>query len=680
MRLISLALCNIRSYTGAHITFPSGIVLLSGDIGAGKSTILLAIEFALFGLLRGELNGNALLRNGALKGSAELAFEIDGKEYRIHRTLKRTKNTVEQDSGWILAGGTKTEGTATELKAKILQLLGYPPELLTKAKNYVYRYTIYTPQEDMKRILSDTPDERLALLRKLFDMDKYRRIIDNSQTYTKALRERKRATDLFLSDLPERKKQHDHITRDLAESKAALATLEPELKKTREDAAALRASLFALELAHAEHERKMREHATHQATLTAKRAQEAALKEEITELARQIANPAPPPPNLPQITAQKTALETQKLTREQALRSALVKAAELDALKKQSAHITAKINTLSQCPTCLQHVTDTHKHAIISEETQKIQHYESSFHEHQIQAKHAEDETKRIEQELQAIRLKEREAAVAQLAHTQYQQVQKRHELLCAQHLALTSEAAALEQNIRTLTAHLHATAPQTALTETKSAYEKLTARERDLSIRHGTLTQKIETLDKTASLLASEIARKEQAKHTLEHSQKINHYITDAFIPLMSHIEKHVLARIHHEFSATFQNGFTQLATDLLLAKLDDHFTPLIQQNGYDLDVQNLSGGERTACALAYRLALTKTINSLISTIRTKDLLILDEPTEGFSAEQLDRMRDVLAQLGLAQIIIVSHEQKIEGFADHVIRVQKNEHTSVAS
>ena len=54
-----------------------------------------------------------------------------------------------------------------------------------------------------------------------------------------------------------------------------------------------------------------------------------------------------------------------------------------------------------------------------------------------------------------------------------------------------------------------------------------------------------------------------------------------------------------------------------------------------------------------------------------------MDEPTEGFSTNQLDRVRDVLDQLGIKQIIIVSHESKIESFVDTVIRVNKQEGVS---
>ena len=51
MLLNSLVIDNIRSYEHEEVEFPRGITLFEGDIGSGKSTILMAIEFALFGFL-----------------------------------------------------------------------------------------------------------------------------------------------------------------------------------------------------------------------------------------------------------------------------------------------------------------------------------------------------------------------------------------------------------------------------------------------------------------------------------------------------------------------------------------------------------------------------------------------------------------------------------------------------
>ena len=113
---------------------------------------------------------------------------------------------------------------------------------------------------------------------------------------------------------------------------------------------------------------------------------------------------------------------------------------------------------------------------------------------------------------------------------------------------------------------------------------------------------------------------------------------------------------------------------------RLDDEFSPVIEQNGYETEIENLSGGERTACALAYRLALNKVINDLVENIKTKNIIILDEPTDGFSTEQLDKLRDVIQQLKMDQIIIVSHEEKIESFVNNIIRINKEEHVSTVA
>jgi len=129
----------------------------------------------------------------------------------------------------------------------------------------------------------------------------------------------------------------------------------------------------------------------------------------------------------------------------------------------------------------------------------------------------------------------------------------------------------------------------------------------------------------------------------------------------------------LKEEFSKLFSRWFSILVSDSLSSKLDDSFSPVIEQQDYELDYAFLSGGERTAIALAYRLSLNQVINSLLSNIKTRNLVILDEPTDGFSAQQLDKIRDVLNQLKTEQLILVSHEQKIESFVDNIIRFTKD-------
>ena len=131
-------------------------------------------------------------------------------------------------------------------------------------------------------------------------------------------------------------------------------------------------------------------------------------------------------------------------------------------------------------------------------------------------------------------------------------------------------------------------------------------------------------------------------------------------------------MAALRREFTKIFDKWFSMLTTDAFHVYLDETFSPIITQGDFELPYHSMSGGERTAVALAYRLALNQIINSILSKIKTQDLVILDEPTEGFSESQLDKVRDILQELKIGQLIIVSHEPKIESFVDHVIKLKK--------
>ncbi len=680
MQLVSLSLRNIRSYTNAKIEFPTGIVMLSGDIGSGKSTILLAIEFALFGLLRGELSGNALLRNGANEGHVELAFKLGENSYAIKRTLVRTKKSVEQDAGYLLINGVKKDATALELKSHILDLLGYPQELLTKTKNFVFRYTVYTPQEEMKRILLEDKDERVAILRKVFGVDKYERITQNASSYAKLLRERQRAFDALLSDVEEKKKIAEETKQEHAEAAAQLKTIQPSVEQARAKLANAKQQLLAIEKQRQQAELLTRDLHVAKTQLISKQQQHTLIQKDLSTASQQLVQAQKELSNIAVNDFSKKIAENSQLIteKEKNIRLATTKTAEFSLLKKQSADTAQKISTLAQCPFCMQNVTSDHKNRIVDTEHKKIQELDSHLAQHTGIIRKTEQELVQLKKELEQLRLNEKEAAVAKVKIQHAEELSRRKAGLEAQNTLLAQE-------IETVTKKLGQVETQLAqLKDVNAAYEQFKQQadtaimhERTLSIQHSTLLQKEQHLTKTLTLLEQELEKKQKTRKQLEKTQHTHQWVTDYFVPLMDVMEKYVMAKIHHEFDALFQQWFGMLVEDIMTANLDETFTPIIQQNGYDTEVENLSGGERTACALAYRLALNKTINSLISSVKTKDLLILDEPTDGFSAEQLDKMRDVLEQLHLQQILIVSHEQKIESFADRVIRISKTEHTS---
>ena len=200
MILKNITLENIRSYKNKTvIDFPYGRTLFQGDIGSGKSTILSAVEFALFGL--GDIDANHLLRVGATTGSVFLEFESNKQHYKVFRSLSRRRDKIIQNEGYLYENGTKSSYSVSELKTKILDIIKINERTETKTTSVVYRYAVYTPQEMMKQILSSNSEKRLDILRRAFGIEEYRTAKRNSEKFLSGIRVLLRTKKDLVADL-----------------------------------------------------------------------------------------------------------------------------------------------------------------------------------------------------------------------------------------------------------------------------------------------------------------------------------------------------------------------------------------------------------------------------------------------------------------------------------------------
>ena len=156
-----------------------------------------------------------------------------------------------------------------------------------------------------------------------------------------------------------------------------------------------------------------------------------------------------------------------------------------------------------------------------------------------------------------------------------------------------------------------------------------------------------------------------------LQYMENVGRWLDECFIPSLDIIETHVMATINEGFGHLFQKWFNLLVDSPdIIVELDQCFAPVVHQNGHMMEVNTLSGGEKTAVAMAYRLALNEVIKRLAN--MDDNLLILDEPTDGFSKEQMYQLKYVFDGLNASQVIIVSHEKELEGFVECNCRVVK--------
>lgn len=673
MKIKQIILNNIRSYEHQEINFTEGSTLLSGDIGSGKTSILLAIEFALFGLQPGQ-RGSALLRNGEKDGAVKIIFEVDNNEIIVERTLKKGK-TISQDYCAITINNEKKELSVTELKGKILEILNYPSEF-AKKQNLLYKFTVYTPQEEMKQIILQDSDTRINTLRHVFGINKYKKILENVSILTSKLREEKRLKEGMTANLEQNK--FNLITKEdeLKEKQSNLISVENELILKKEKRGKIQEEKNNISTKIEERNKLLQEIEKTKLVITNKNETISSNNKTINIIKTQIAE------------LQKLVFDESEIYELE--KKIFLNKKEKDNLTKNNLEINSTINSielkindskklemnfsdLKICPTCLQNVDAVYRanvlnkiHSDNAEAKNKIQELEDEKKDVLQKLKETENNISLYENKLTDLKILKMKLQGIQEKQTQVQAIESSNSIL-------KKDITLLEQHLESLIASSEYLIKFAKLFEEKqSELENAVRQERIADIKVAELKKEIEVFSKQIEQLKIEIEKTEEIKEKLNYISELENWLSKPFTSLMSFIEKNVMIRLKSEFSKLFAEWFYMLVSDNFNVRLSDDFTPIIEQQDYEIDYAYLSGGERTAIALAYRLALNQVINSLLSKIKTRDLVILDEPTDGFSEQQLDKMRDILQQLNIKQLIIVSHEQKIEGFVENVIKLKK--------
>ena len=679
MKIKKLRLKNIRSFENQEIDFPDGSILLAGDIGSGKTTILLAIEYALFGLQPGQ-KGSALLRNNSDLGEVSLELEIEGKEIIIERKLKRSHKTVSNEYSAIIVDGERSESSITELKTKVLKLLGYPSDFIKK-NNLLYRYTVYTPQEQMKQIVLEEAEMRLNILRYVFGMDKYKKIRENIQILLTFLKEESKVLQGEIKDL-------DRDKTTIQSVRALVGVLEAKIKEKEAALSNHVSERKSIERENLELEAKIKEKEQFEKEVEKTKIIFATKKDNLSSISREIE----------EIRKSISEIDVFNEASYKEIILALEKAnRNIEDLNVNYIELTSQINYLKQnktenqtkkerifnidiCPTCLQDVSYHHKNNILNETEKALVELNNklvSFEKEKKEISSLLEKEKLDRFELEGKKTHQ-EILKSKIQYAEKSK-NKLNELIKLKD-TLEKDMLLLSKHVETLKSDVLKFSKFNNLFRIKQdELKKAFVREKNAEISIAELKKELELTHKEISNLASLIDKKEQSKSKLFRHSDLSDWLSNQFINLISFVEKNVMMKLRLEFSNLFGNWFRMLVSeDSLQVHLDENFTPLIMQGETEMDYSFLSGGERTAVALAYRLALNQTINSLFSLIKTRDIVMLDEPTDGFSDSQLDKMRDVLNELNVAQLIVVSHEQKIESFVDNIIKLKKD--TSVSA
>ena len=688
MMIKAVRLENIRSHTNTLVVFEKGFNCLIGGLGAGKTSILYAIDFALFGEPLGRSYAY-LLREGASRGRVTLWFKHGGSEYVLIRGLRRTGTGIAQDTGVLRLykdGEVIAEKRASSVAEQLAREIGVDLQF--------FREVMWIRQEKLKEILDVSPRDRQRKLDALFGLSYFEEgwsKLREVEGYYKNLREiyEKDPDVLALEELT---REHAELVEEFARVSSEMEDLRLEVDKAGKDLEEARTRLSELEEARRKLEKlrgkeisleasiKEAERAVERLSrgLEARRARIRKLEEELEALATEEAEQRRAlalsglemGAGLDEVGEALRALEDELYgLREKAIRIRQ----EMDSIKNRLDIITRE----SICPTCLRFIDDAYRRDLTSKLKKELVRDEHDLEGLEERIRELEEKKNTLSRALEALRLIEtRKSDLRARLEDERALLEQEERELDSTRMRLDMLKVELE-DLRSRLAELTPEEVEEARREVERRSRKLMELEgklRDLASRRELIRDRLSRCEERLKLAEEKMREAEKARALLE----IVKLIRAAYRSVQPHLRTEIVRAAKFFIQRVLDEISGPEGSDMVV-EVGQDYTPVVRVAGRERSINHLSGGERTLLALAYRIGM----GHLIARYRGAgglDVLLLDEPTESLGREDMsiDKMADALARLrAVEQVIAVTHSEAFAEKAEHVIRVEKVDNES---
>jgi len=653
MIIKQLTLENIRSHKSTKIEFVEGKTLIRGDIGSGKSSIMMSIEAALFGKKLKQL-----IRKGKENGRIELTFEIQDENRNIRKySVIRKLSTNTQKGGEIIyhnEGNKKGIYSADELSIEITKILGINE---TAKAQEIFHAFVLARQNELKELVEGSTkkdeDSRTTILMKAFEMEAYKFAIDNAEKLIRRINDVKIRKGGEITGLPEIEKRILEVSEVIKRKKNDLENTTKLVKIKKENY-----DLKKIEYNKVKEERT--KITTINTLITSK-------ERELTEKKKEILS------NDNKKNINKTKIEKTGKTIEQITKD-IENLLPLEELRDKENKITDEITHLKmdvsrkgdeaeryegiledgKCSICGREISDISGYnELISTANMK-----KGDIENKINTKN--DEKKEIQNTIRETT----EMKILEGDLEEIKEIDKKNKILNEKVLGLTNEINAQKIDLKKLPDENELKKSEDKLKTVEEEYDKVKQERTEITTQINGKTSELNENNNSLEKL-------KRKKIEMENLDDINEWLNKYFITTVQLIEDHVLNTVNYKFNELFKEWFELLVEDTSkTVRVDEKFNPIIQQNEFEQTFEWLSGGEKAGIALAYRLALNSLIRQQPTGFRP-ELLMLDEPTDGFSREQLTKVSNILSDIENKQVIIVSHNQEFVKL-DQIINVTK--------
>jgi len=184
--ITSIELGDFLAHSNTKLEFGNGVTVFVGNNGAGKSSIIDAITFALFGQHTRKSN-KGLIKRGATQGFSKVVFSVNGKQYEAVRKIDskgtlsaKFSDTTNDEQIEIAAGERKQFGES--MTHEVEKIIGLDFEKLKIAS--------IVQQGELNAIINAKPKEFKELLNAIIGIDKLDVASESMKTVNKEFREK----------------------------------------------------------------------------------------------------------------------------------------------------------------------------------------------------------------------------------------------------------------------------------------------------------------------------------------------------------------------------------------------------------------------------------------------------------------------------------------------------------
>ena len=656
MIIKELIMENITSHESTKIEFAEGKTLIRGQSGAGKSSIVESIKSALFGKYLKEL-----ITKGKENGKIELTFEIKDQNGTIKKYTVIRKFSKGGPKGAIIYHNEKKsiDYSTEELTREITKILDINEK--TNAEG-IFDAFVYAEQKQLESlIIKNTKkdiEKRTKIIMEAFEMEGYQFARENSERLIKKIYDTTKIRNAQIKEIPELETNKKEVLEEISKKKINLE----ELTKTRK----IKKTYYEQKKEDYDKVKEERTKISSISTLITSKENE--IKEKKEEIII----------NNEKSAVKKSKIEKTGMTIEQ-IKKGMENLKSLNQLEEIRNKLIDEINHLERDMdrkgvkvTSYQGIRDKGKCDTCGREINDISGYDELISAANIEKGSIENEINKKNEEKESIQNKIRETTEMKILESDVEEIDEVKE----KNKKLNEKIVGLMNEIEQQKNELKKLPDENKLKILENEWKNAEKDFRDKEDRLTVITTQID--DQTIALNKEQVRLEKlrQKKIEMEYLRDVSEWLDKYFITTLQSIEEIVLHTLKEKFNELFKEWFEILVEDeSKTVMVDEEFTPILQQNGFEQIFRRFSGGEEVCIALAYRLALNGLIRKQSTGFRP-ELFVLDEPTAFNDEIQVSKISNLLSNIENKQVIIISHSDELAN-ADQVINVTKENNVS---